>query len=182
MDLNHRLLVFLVIIGSNRPRRTNHLHNFIELIHLGPVRSIEPIRITEIYIRTVSEEQFDNLLETEPSSVVESRELAFVSQRGVASIVQQQTSNLEVILLHRVVQRRLLPNIIILLQIHIRSVFDKQLNKVDVLDHHGNVQGRRTVYISRVYLGLLVLEETDSVYCVTVGDRVEEQVVAWVLG
>jgi hypothetical protein len=46
MDLNHGLLVLLVVVGSDRAGRPDHIHNLSELVHFGPVGSVEAVTVS----------------------------------------------------------------------------------------------------------------------------------------
>lgn len=55
VDLDHRLLVLLVVVGRDRTRRTDHLHNVSEFVHLRPMGSVEPLSVPQVDIRSVGQ-------------------------------------------------------------------------------------------------------------------------------
>lgn len=54
MDLDHCLLVLLVVVRPDGPRRTDHLYDFGKLVHFGPVSSIKAVDIPEVDVGPVS--------------------------------------------------------------------------------------------------------------------------------
>ena len=45
MDLDHGLLILLVVFGVDRSGRSDLVDDLVEFIHLGPVRRVEPVHI-----------------------------------------------------------------------------------------------------------------------------------------
>jgi hypothetical protein len=55
VDLDHRFLVFLVVVGRDRTRRTDHLNDVSEFVHLRPVGSVEALPVAQVDIRSVGQ-------------------------------------------------------------------------------------------------------------------------------
>ena len=88
MNLNHSVLVLLIVVGSNRPRWSNQVHNIVVLVHLSPMSSIEPVGISQIDISALSQQQFDDFLETKSSRIVQSCQSSLIPQSSIGSTVQ----------------------------------------------------------------------------------------------
>ena len=115
MDLDHRFLVLLIVVGSNRPRRTDQLNNICKFVHFCPMSSVEAIAVSEVDICSLSQKQFNYFLVTESSRVVEGGQTSLIANCGISSIVQQQRGDFIVILFDGIVQWRFFSNIMILL-------------------------------------------------------------------
>lgn len=115
MDLNHRLLVFLIVVWSNRSRRTNQVHNLIKLSHFRPLSSVKSIIISQVYVCSLCQKQLHNLFITESRGIVKRSESPLVAKSGVCCVVEEKTRNFVVVLFDCIVQWCLLPNIIVLL-------------------------------------------------------------------
>ena len=122
MDLDHRLLVLLVVVGSNRPRGADQLDDVRELAHFGPVSSVEAVAVSQVDVCPMSQEKFNDFLVAEPSSVVQGGEASLVPDGGIGSTVEQQGSDFVVILLDGVVQWRFFPNVMVLLARPMRTL------------------------------------------------------------
>ena len=115
MDLNHRIFVLLVVVWSDRTRRANQVYYLGVLVHLGPVSSVETIVVSQVDIGPICQQKLDQLLEAMPSSIMQSSQASLVPDDGTSPMVHKQAGQLIIILLNSVVQRRLLPNIMIFL-------------------------------------------------------------------
>lgn len=115
MNLNHSVLVFLIIVWINWSWRTDHLHYFGEFVHLGPVRCIETIWISKIDVCSVGDKKFNDLSKAISGSIVECSKAPFISKCGVGSVVEQKIGDFKIILLHTIMKRSFFANIMILL-------------------------------------------------------------------
>ena len=88
MNFNHRVLVLAVVVRGDRSRRTNQLHDLIELVHFCPVSRIEAVSISQVYISTVLEEQLNYLHKAKTGSIVQDREATFITDGGIGARIQ----------------------------------------------------------------------------------------------
>ena len=53
MDLNHGLLILLIVLGFDGSGGSNLVDDLVEFIHLGPVSCVEPVHIPQVDVRAV---------------------------------------------------------------------------------------------------------------------------------
>lgn len=115
MNLYHRFFVFLIVVRSDRSRRTDQIHNLTKLSHLRPLSSVKSVIVSQVYVCPLRQKELDNLLKTEPRSIMKRSEPSLIAKSGVCGIVEQKTGNFVVVLFDCIVQWCLLPNIVVLL-------------------------------------------------------------------
>jgi hypothetical protein len=89
MDLDHGLLILLIVVGSNRPGRANHVDNLGELIHLGPMSGIEPIGIPDVNVSSISHQQLDNLFISETGRIVQGSHQSLVTDGRIGTVIEK---------------------------------------------------------------------------------------------
>ena len=122
VNLDHRILVLLVVLRLHTLRGPDYLYDLLELIQLRPLRSIETVAVPQVHVSPVGQQQLHSLLVPKPCGGVERSHPSLVLADGVGTRLQEHLNDLVVVLLHRVVKRSLLAHIEVFLDTFPRTL------------------------------------------------------------
>ena len=130
----------------------------VVVVLLGPVRGIEAIVVADGRFDARIDEQLADLGLAVLRRDVQRRETRFVLQGGVPAVGDEEFAGVVQVLLHGLVEGRILTYFVVFLEIRVCTVLKQHLDKRHVLHLHRIVEGRLAVDILEIHICFLFFD------------------------